>query len=115
MLKPLDGYPAAAASSAKRQWAGDYFGPANYQQPGETVPVASLALMGFEYAIPAALSQSNNYYAKVIYPAASGVNETRAPTYANMTLQWYYAANNVQVANNSNLSAEVTRLVVVGI
>jgi len=114
MFKALDGYPASAASSAKRDYAGDYFGPANYQQPGEVVPAASLALLGIEFVMVSAQAQSGNYYAKVVQPATSGANETRAPTYSNFTMQWY-AANNVQVANNANLSAEVVRLYVRGI
>jgi hypothetical protein len=107
---PYDGYPAPGAEAVKNQWAGDFFGSNNYQIGGYNLNASSLGMLRIETAGFSALSQSGNYFAKAIYPAISGNNENRAPTFPYVTVKWYYAANSVEVANNTNLSAEVAQL-----
>jgi hypothetical protein len=111
---PYDGYPAPGGRAVKIEWAGDHFGPANYQQGGYNENASYLGMSRIETAGFSALAQSGNFYAKAIYPAISGNNETRAPTFPYITVKWY-AANNTEVANNTNLSAEVSQLSVTGI
>jgi hypothetical protein len=112
---PFSGYPAPGAESTRIQWKGDHWGAANYQQGGYNLNASALGMSNIEVAATSKLSQSGNYYANVLYPANSGNNELRAipPTY--VTVKWYYAANSVEVANNTNLSAEVSLLTASGI
>ena len=111
---PYDGYPAPGAEAVKNQWAGDHFGPGpaqgNYQQGGYNLTPSGLGMTRIETVGVSALSQSNNYYARVLYPAISANTETRAPGFNSVLLKWYYAANNVEVANNTNLFGECVQL-----
>lgn len=117
----LPNYPTAAwgATQVNR---GDFFGSNNYQQGGEVQVPGTYGFQGIE-AIQfdgTAYSVSNNYFARVSYPAnsfnsaeqlapafgqtASAANNTNAPV-----IKWFIASNNAEVANNTNLAAEVVR------
>lgn len=111
---PYDGYPAPGARAVKLEWAGDFIGSNNYQQGGYNLNASALGMSRIETAGFSPLSQSGNFYAKVTYPALSSNSENRAPTFPYITVLWY-AANNTQVANNTDLSAEIAQLSVVGI
>jgi len=111
---PYDGYPAPGARAVKLEWAGDHWGSNNYQQGGYNENAPYFGMGRIELAGVSALAQSGNYYAKVIYPALSGNAEQRAPTFPYITIKWYFA-NNTEVANNTNLSAEVVQLAITGI
>ncbi len=111
---PYDGYPAPGARAVKYEWAGDHFGSNNYQQGGYNLNASSLGMSRIETAGFSPLAQSGNYYAQVTYPAISGNSEQRAPTFPRITVKWYFA-NNTQVANNTDMSAEVAQLTVTGL
>lgn len=119
---PLQNYPTAAWG-ATRVSRGDFFGSNSYQQGGEVqTPIpfgfaGGIEEMGFSGG---GYSASGTYFARVAYPAnsfsaselkatswgqnASSANNTNAPV-----VKWFYAANSVEVANNTNLAAEVVR------
>ena len=111
---PYDGYPAPAARAIRNDWSGDHFGPANYQVGGYNLNATALGMNRIEEARFAYRAQSSNYYAAAFYPANSGNNETRAIPPGYVTVKWY-AANATEVANNTNLSADVSHLSAVGI
>lgn len=115
---PCDQYPAPGTPAIKNWWVGDHFGPgnaggsANYNQNGYNLNASALGINGFEVVDGFGTSQSGNYIARRFYPAISGnsnVQETRGATFPYVTIEWFYAANNIQVANNTDLSAEVVR------
>jgi hypothetical protein len=116
---PYDGYQAAGADAIRIQWRGDHFGPGipdgNYQAGGYNMNASAFGMQRIEEAAVSYRTQSGNYYAAVFYPASSGNNEIRAVPPSYVTLKWFNAANSVEVANNTNLSAEVTYLRVVGV
>lgn len=111
---PYDGYPAPGGRAVKIEWAGDHWGSNNYQAGGYNLNATYLGMGRIETAGFSPLSQSGNYYAKVIYPNISGNNELRAPTFSYVTVKWYFA-NNTEVANNTNMAGEVAQLAVIGI
>lgn len=112
---PYDGYPAPGARAVKVEWAGDHVGTSNYQAGGYNENASYFGMGRIELAGVSALSQSGNYFARAIYPAISSNSEARAPGFNAITMKWYTAANSVEVANNTNLSAEIVQLSVVGI
>lgn len=107
---PYDGYPAPGADAIRNQWAGDHFGPANYQANGYNMSAQDFSMGRIETIGASALSQSGNFYVKILYPAISGAAETRAPGFNSVNIRWYVAGNNNEVANNSNLAVEVVQL-----
>lgn len=109
-----DGYPAPGAEAIKIPWRGDYIGPANYQANGYNMNATAFGMARFEAVQFDFLTQSQNYYARAIRPAASSNNQTRAIPPSYVTVKWY-AANGTEVANNSNLSAEIIYLGIIGI
>lgn len=109
----FDGYPMPQAE--KRIWIGDIFGPLSYTTGGYPFQSKSVGMVGVEWADFAGGSNSGNYYVSANYPGGSGNMEYRAVTARNLTVQWYYAANSVEVANGTDLSAEQTRALVWGI
>ena len=116
---PYAQYPSPRALVDKIPWSGDHFGPGssagNYQQNGYVLNARDLGLSRIEWAEFSYLSQSQNYYARVIYPNQSNKNELNpAPGFNNVTVQWFYAANNTQVANNTTLDGECVQLFVIG-
>jgi hypothetical protein len=114
---PLPGYSAARPKPGI-EWAGDYQGNANYQQGGDKLFATDLGMSGIEQVNFSfgGNSMSQNYTAKAFQPAnSSNANEGFAPSYGNITLKWFYAANGVEVANNTNLSAEFVRFHVDGV
>lgn len=106
---PYQSYPGAGALGVKNVWAGDHFGPANYQA-GYNMTPSQLGMSRIEWADFSWRAQSGNYYARSTYPAISGSAELQAPGFNSVTVKWYYANNNNEVANNANLSAEVAQL-----
>jgi hypothetical protein len=114
-LIPFDGYPAPGARAVKIENLGDLIGPANYQAGGYNINAPSLGMSRIERAAGSSFTQSGNYIAKFFYPAISSSNENRAPTFPYVTVKWYYAANSVEVANNTNLGAEVSQYEFTGI
>lgn len=115
MLKALDGYPAPGATSVKYSWTGDYFGPASYVQPGETIPASFFGMTGIEFITVSGNSQSGTYTVRPAFAANSAPGETRAPVFSTVQLQWLTAATGAQAGAGTNLSAENVRMMVVGI
>lgn len=119
---PLDGYPSPGALDIKLHWCGDHFGPganttgANYVTGGYTLTAAQFGMQAIEFAEFNGLDASGNYIPYTVMPTANASTPTefRAPAANNVTVQWFNA-NGTQVANNTNLSAEVARLLVIGI
>lgn len=105
-VKPYATYPQPFG--ARNVEAGDYVGPANYQQPGDVLQASQFGWGCFDRAEAGFFSYSGNFFVRVVYPAG------RSGPGANVTLQWYNAANSVQVANNSNLSGETAQLMAWG-
>jgi hypothetical protein len=96
---------------------GDYFGNNNYQQGGDKTYASDWGLSGIEHFGVQSGRSASGTYSVVVYPPAnsSNANESVASTYNNVTLKWLYAANGVEVANNTNLSAESLRVFVIGV
>ena len=118
---PYGQYPLNAGFSTKITWAGDHFGPGaagntgnNYNQNGYTINASSLGLSNFE-RVDLGYSLSQNYFARAYYPNnTANASETQAVPPTSVTVTWYYAANSVQVANNTDLSAECVKMLVIG-
>lgn len=111
---PFAGYPAPGSEAVKIGWRGHIIGPANYQVGGYNLNASALGMSCIEEAGAASLDYSGNYYARVVYPNNAANNEAQAvpPTY--VTIKWY-AANNSEVGNNTNLSAEISLFRAIGI
>ena len=112
---PCDGYPASAALCVKKHYVGDHFGSNNYQQGGYNINASDLAMSGFEWVTFTAGSNSGNYTASATLAGASGNMEQRARVFPSIAMQWYYANNSNEVANNTDLSAECIRLFGIGL
>lgn len=114
---PLPGYTRPRPRGGL-EWTGDYQGNSNYQQGGDKLFATDIGMVGIE-AINLSFggnSMTQNYSVKGFQPAnSSSANETFAPTYNNVTLKWFYTANSVEVANNTNLAGEFVRFHVDGI
>jgi hypothetical protein len=120
---PLGQYPGPGTLAVKIPWIGDHFGPGsgagNYQQNGYSITAQQLGMSRIEWVQFSPLSQSGNYYAVVNYIAPGGnqtanKNELQAVGFAQIYALWYYAANNVQVANNTALDGECVQLFAIG-
>jgi|HubBroStandDraft_5_1064220.scaffolds.fasta_scaffold04977_6 hypothetical protein len=116
---PFAQYASPRALVDKIPWIGDHFGPGvgagNYQQNGYVITPQSLGMSRIEWVEFSAFSQSGNYYARAIYPATSNKSEsTPAPGFNSVTVEWFYAANNVQVANNTTLDGECVQMFAIG-
>src|SRR5271166_66537 len=115
---PYGQYASPRVLADKIAWCGPHFGPGsgagNYQQNGYSITAASLGMSRIEWAETSYLSQSQNYYARVLYPANDNSNELQAVPPSAVTMQWFYAANYAQVANNTNLLGECVQLFVIG-
>lgn len=119
-LVAYQGYPAAGAVAVKNEWAGDHFGPGaaqgNYQQGGYNITPAQLGMSRIEFVNTSYVSQSGNYFARVVYPAnISGNGEQFAPGFNSVTIKWFYQNNNAEVANNTNLFGEVVQMLAIGL
>ncbi len=115
---PLPSYPQSGFP--KKEWAaGDVTGSANYQIGGYNFYANACGMSAFE-TIGSSFggqSASNNYFAK-FYPPTTAIassTEGQAPVYTYCILKWFYAANSVEVANNTNLSAELFRMEAKGV
>lgn len=109
---PYDGYPQPAG--AKRECSGDFFGTANYQAGGYNVNCQPFGFTRFEH-LTLGTSQSNNYQARAHFPANTSVGGEARATGNNNFVVCIYAANGTEVANNSNLAAEVFQFYARGI
>jgi hypothetical protein len=109
---PYDGLPQP--HGARMYSAGDIVAPSNYQQGGYNLTYQAFGMPSRIEAVNySPRTQSGNYYALPFYPAVSGNAETRAVGFGYVTTKWY-AANGTEVANNTNLSAEIGQFQVWG-
>ncbi len=109
---PCPNYSAAYAG--KYKWVGDIFGNNNYQNAGDLYTAIQFGMSGIEFVKTMGRS-ATGYTQAAVFPAnASSATEGQAPTPANFTLHWY-SANGTEVANNSNISAEYTRIEIYGV
>lgn len=116
---PCDPFPAPSALATVIPWAGDHFGPGNnttgnnttYQTGGYNLNAVTLGMNKITY-IGGGFSYSGTYFVRLFYPNnLATANETRGVQFNSVNVQWYYAANSNQVANNSvDLSGEAVRL-----
>ena len=116
---PFAQYASPRVLADKIAWIGDHFGPGpsagNYQQNGYAITPQSLGMSRIEWAETSYLSQSQNYYARVLYPANSNrLESTPGPAFGSVTIEWFYANNNNQVANNTTLDGECVQLFAIG-
>ena len=110
---------ALAAQVATKVLEGyyDLFGNSNYQGGANNGDLYTAGQMGTAMLVKVEAGSTNSgTYNVVFLPPAnvSSSNEGIAPGYANMSARWY-SANGTEVANNSNLAAEVVRVRFVGI
>ena len=107
---------SGAKISCKRvYWEGDIFGNNNYQTTGDLYTASQFGMAGISFVSPNDRSLSGTYVPAAIFPAnSSNSAEANAPAPANFNLHWY-AANGTEVANNSNLGAEVVRVQIWGV
>ncbi len=117
---PKQGYPTSAWGQT-RVTCGDLFGTSNYQAGGDAfVPTPFFPGGSIEKIEMSAggYSTSNNYFGRVSYPANSfSTTEPYSPNFgqtgstANSTnapiFKVYIAGNSAEVANNTNLAAEI--------
>ena len=111
---PYGQYPGPGTLAVKLTAAGDFFGFNNYQVGGYNLNAASLGMSRLEFVQFAHYAQSGNFYARAFYPAVSGNAETGAPSFAYVKVKWFDGNNN-EVGNNTNLSAECTQILAIGI
>lgn len=113
----LPGYTSPVGYSRKLVWAGDVFGSNNYQQGGYTDPANGYGMVAFEkYGIDfgglTIAGATLGTYKVTATPAANiaVAGEGQAPCFTSVVLKWFYAANNAEVANNTDLSAQGVRV-----
>jgi len=113
---PCAGYPGTGARAIRIEATGDLVGNNNYQVGGYNLTATQFGLSGFESVGVSARTYSLNYYAQILYNNNSANNaELQAPVFQTALVKWYYAANSVEVANNTDLSAEICRVTAIGI
>jgi len=118
---PLPGYPVPVSNKIENR--GDFFGTSNYQAGGELIVPATYGMTAIESVQFTNFAFSGNYYAQVIYPNNPNSTELQATAFQsasnnnnlNVQVKWLIAANNAQVANNTNLAAEGIRVHIVGV
>ena len=114
---PGGGGPAQAA--IRLYWAGDLFGNNNYQgganNTGDLYSASQFGMAGVEFVNVNDRTLSSTYVPAAIFPAnSSNSNEGVAPTPQNFYLRWF-AANGTEVANNTNLAAEIVKVQIWGV
>lgn len=97
----------------KNVFSSDHLGPASYQAGGESFTAQHLGWGGVEHVFidgPSWNANNNGtYFTKVQFPTAS------AGARSSVQILWYVAANNAEVGNNTDLSAEKVRLLAIGV
>lgn len=111
---PCPGY-MAPNFPGRLTWAGDVWGNNNYQQGGYNLTAQSFGMSGFEYLENTGYSNSGNYLMVPIWSNNATNTELQANTPKTLLVKCYYQANSVEVANNTNLAAEVWRTWVQGV
>lgn len=111
----LPGYYSPVGYSRKLTWAGDMFGSNNYQTGGYNENASSFGMAGFEkvgvdFGGINIAGTFGTYTAKVKPGNLASNTEANAPVFSYVTVQWYYSANNAEVANNTDLSAQGVRI-----
>lgn len=119
---PLPGYTSPVGYMRKLVWSGDLSGSNNYQAGGYQIAATDFGMTGIEEmgfgfgGINISGAAQNTYVVKVKPPANLASNSVgQAPCFATATLQWYVSANNAEVANGTDLSAQMVRANVRGI
>ena len=85
----------------------DIVGPALYVTGGVNLSVNAMALTSGIYMVPMDLTVSGTYYVRVLSPSGPGVTSFK--------VKWFTASNNTEVANNTVLSAETLRVMMIGV
>jgi len=108
--------PRGTGTVVLRSWIGDFFGSNNYQAGGNNVNAGDFGMSAMAFTEIMGHSFSGTYDLRLI-PAtnASNLNESMAAYFQTLTAKCYYSANSVEVANNTNLSAEAFRIHVRGL
>ena len=109
------GYMAPGALASRLEWTGDIFGNANYQIGGYNVSAQTYGMGGIEFWEATGPSNSGNYLIFPIFGSNASATENFANTPKTLLVKCYYQANSVEVANNTNLAAEVWRVYVQGV
>ncbi len=112
--KPTPGLGPGAAA-VKHYGVYDIFGNNNYQTTGDLYTASQFGIGGVEFVDVADRTHSGTYSAAALPPAnSSNSSELVAPCANNFTLH-YYSANGTEVANNTDLSAEILRIKIMGV
>lgn len=111
-IRPLPGYPMPVGE--KYLVIADYLGPLSYVNGTGDKLVAGfgggLNQGGIEF-VSGGNSVSGTYNIKIFYPSAATTSSTSQPgANASVIIKWYVLATGLEVANATNLSAEVVRL-----
>lgn len=117
LLQPKAVADGAGPSVAAKRLYGEFniYGNNNYQTTGDLYTASQFGMSGITFATFQERTNSGTYQVAAIPPAnSSNSNEAYAPAPANFTLH-FYAANGTEVANNSNLAAEIIRAQIWGL
>jgi hypothetical protein len=111
---PLPGY-MSPGYPGRLVWFGDVFGNNNYQVGGYNLTAVSYGMSGFEWWEATGPSNTGNYFLYPIWGNNASSSEQQAAAPKTLLVKAFYAANGVEVANNTNLAAEMWRVNVVGV
>lgn len=111
---PCPGYMAPGVLN-RLFWTGDIFGNNNYQQGGYNLTAAAFGMSGIEYLETTGPSNSGNFVLYPIWGNNANSGEQQANTPKTLLVKVFNFANNVEVANNTNLAGEVWRTFVQGV
>ncbi len=110
--QPLPGYDTSFGN--KKAMVIDHHGPASYVTGGEVFSARQLGWGGFDFVVPGNfarvqhLSMSRNYSVSVAF------DTTAVGAVHGVTITWYNVLG-LEVADGTDLSAEVIRLFALGV
>jgi len=117
--KPTPGGGGPGQQCVKLYWAGDLFGNNAYvggaNNTGDLYNASQFGMSGIEFVNVNDRTYSTTYVPAAIFPANSAnSNEAVGPCPANFYMRWF-SANGTEVANNTNLAAEIIRVQIYGV
>src|SRR2546429_393093 len=89
-------------------------GPASYPTGGQTVNATDLGVGGMDYMDVGTYSYSGTYKCTVQPLPTSAAPSKQKPAIKSFKILWYVVATNAEVANTTDLSGEIVRLIAIG-